>query len=723
MTRNLIISIVVALIVIGVFFALSLQNSKLEPDPDAKQPPEVTVDGPPVETVVPDKTQGPPVKPVVAPVTDPKATTPSAFAGTLNGKVVTEEGLQPIEGAIVLVAVDAPIIGVYPTWIDSAETNKKGRFDFAGLRPAAYRLRVSAAGRQDADVSVSPTAEEIEIRMDPDEEIRCLLLLSTDEGDDVPLSNKAVTLEVFDIGWERSVRSDAAGVIPISGMTRDQLDQDWRRIEVVVEGFADPYLMPSKVGDAEFSFSIVVDRAATVSGRVLDKVTGRGLANATVVSDYGHTVVTDANGSYRVAGVEDGLTATAPGYAAQTKEIDDFEPGQEIRIDFELTAGVTLMGKVTSKDGSPISDVWVGVALDVLDLDIDEERMELRLREQLSSVTGEVGEYRIDGLPPDALDLPGIIEIETRPRSSGHGLLHDVDIDVSAGQIMHDFVLDIVSEVVGTVRRSTGEPVVGARILAESMSEDNYQVTATDQNGSFKIEYLPAGDYKLAVQVGEQTVHLQTFSVPSAEALDVWLQPGRVIRGVVESDVDGHPMGAMRMRVIYLSANLSLSAEHTTNDDGEFTLKDVPSGIHVLEIRRPPPSFGFHREKAVHRVNVDVSEKDWDDTVSYPSHAGGELAFHFFVQAEGGGPTVLEVPVTVFVHYYRRERYRVGNPKGTRRGIKVAESSESYYGRFREGEYLFGFRATLPGGKTIQEKLSVKVESGAGTEHEIVFKM
>ena len=722
MTRNLVVSVVVALIVIGVFLLLSPKNSDLEPGSDPQQQPEVAVKVSPGE--LPAERQSRSTKQVVPPATEPEVTPSSAFAGTLNGQVVTEEELQPINGATVLLAIDAPVIGVYPTWIDSAETNNEGRFEFTGLRPAAYRLHVSAAGRQDMDVSVSPTAEQFEIRLNPDEEIRCQLLLSTDEGDDVPLPNKEVIFEIFEYGWQRSARSDAAGVLAISGMTRQQLDEDWRRIEVVVEGFADPYLRPAKDDDDAFPFSIVVDRAATIFGRVLDKVTGRGVENATVISDYGHVVVTDANGGYEVSGVEDGVTATAPGYAVHTIEIDDFEPGQKIRIDFELTTGVTLSGKVSNKDGSPIPEVWVRVVLDALDLDVEEEHLDLlQLREQLSSVTGEAGEYRIEGLPPEALALPGIIEIETRPRSSGHGLLHDVDVEVSTGDVTHDFVLDLVNEVVGRVRRSNDEPVSGARILAESMSEDNYQVTATDQNGSFKIEYLPAGDYKLAVQVGEQTVHLQTFSVPSAEALDVWLQPGRVIRGVVESDVDGHPMGAMRMRVIYLSANLSLSAEHTTNGDGEFTLKDVPSGIHVLEIRRPPPNFGFHREKAVHRVNVDVSEKDWDDTVSYPSHAGGELAFHFFVQAEGGGPTVLEVPVTVFVHYYRRERYRVGNPKGTRRGIKVAESSESYYGRFREGEYLFGFRATLPGGKTIQEKLSVKVEGGSGTEHEIVFKM
>ncbi len=99
----------------------------------------------------------------------------------------------------------------------------------------------------------------------------------------------------------------------------------------------------------------------TISGRVTDRDTGTGIANATI--SYGEgTTTTDVNGDYTLADVPSGeqsVTVVASGYAPATKS--KVVPGSgAITLDFTLAVPGTITGQVTSGEtGNPIEGATI----------------------------------------------------------------------------------------------------------------------------------------------------------------------------------------------------------------------------------------------------------------------------------------------------------------------------------------------------------------------------
>ena len=170
------------------------------------------------------------------------------------GRVVAEETLAPIAGAQVKIAADIPASSLERTvWLRADQSNKEGRFRFDRLPAALYRLQVSAPGRlNQSEVGVAVTDEEIVIPMVASADIPCRVLVDTGD-DEVPLPDRRVSLELPGEVWSLETQTDANGILLLAGISGAELAGDFRRIEVIVEGHADP-LLERSVEEDEISW-------------------------------------------------------------------------------------------------------------------------------------------------------------------------------------------------------------------------------------------------------------------------------------------------------------------------------------------------------------------------------------------------------------------------------------------------------------------------------------
>ncbi len=718
MIRKLAIATVVAAVIVGIALAVFLSDrdgpAPGTPDPGSEKP---RVERPGPVTPPVDTLPSPLKKKGQEPAPSP------GEAGSIAGRVVAEETLEPIAGALVRIAEDLPRSDLFKIeWLDAVECDDRGRFEFSGLRNSAYLVHASAPGRLDrSEPGIPVDADAFEIRLPAADEIPCRLLLNREDGEE-PLPRTAVFLELPGRAWSLRAETDARGIFPLTGISAETLAAEWRAIDVVVAGHADPFLHPLE-GD-EVKWGIVVEPGATVYGLITDSATGMPIAGATVVSDYGHVVAADASGEYTISGVEERVTAFAPGYAAISREIDiDFEdisPANPVRLDFKLDGGLTLFGFVQDLDGKPIPGVRVGVAPDTFDVELDEERLGEMLRESLVSVTDAAGRYRIAGLPAEALDLPGFFELEVRPPGSGMGIIYDIDIEVEHGEVRNDIRLDLVRSVPGTVRRGNGQPVARARVSAESVSEDNFQVTVTGDDGSFELRDMPRGQYHVVVEAEGRPMVVRTVDVPSPDPLDLVVGDSRALAGTIVAEQDGTPLAEMTVRVVFVRGTLDISAETTTDERGAFRLEKIPAGIHTVEILRPPPRLAFNPDVSIHRVEVDLTDEDWEGAIEYPSYPSGQVTLHFLRSRPGDRPAELAEPVSVEVMYYERGRFRVGSRTGRRRGFSIGTATGTFQQRLREGKYTF--RCVLGDGEQkVTESVELEVTDGGVAEAEVVF--
>jgi protocatechuate 3,4-dioxygenase beta subunit len=726
MLRNVIVAGVVA-IVLATLAILVFVFKGREPrevvGPPAPPPVQKTGPAPP-----PDKVEAPPaIAAKTSPAPGPAKAAPALGQARIGGRVISEESRQPIAGAAVRIALDLPEkLPRRAPWIQSVLSDSEGRFRFDGLTPVHHRLQVSAPAALDAIVDGVSPGEDVEVRLRAAAGVACRVVLDLEDGER-PLTDQLVILELPDIGWSLETRTDAQGMLAISGIEEADLERLVNLVDVVVDGYADPRLFASAAG-APAPYTIAVDPGLTVFGQVRDQKTGKPIAGAVVVSDYGHQVSSDAGGNYRIAGVEEGVNAFAPGYALVTASLDedeaaDADPGTPLRLDIGLVKGVTLFGSVIDAGGKPIPGVQISPAPDAFTIDFNEERLDAVLRRQLTGISDAQGRYRIEGLPAEELSLPMLVEFELRMAGSGGSMIVDVDIDVEDGEFRKDFVVDLVGEVGGVLRRENGDPVGGAKLIAESAGESLHVVSAaSDRDGRFSFRDLPAGDYQMVVEHEGVPVLVAKFTAPASAPLDLRLPPSRAARGVVVSQADGAPLAGVRARLLVFAGHqLQVPLEARSAADGSFAIEGVPAGVFTLELSRPGPAQPFNPYPAQHQERLDLSQGDWKGGVLYPGLPSGTAVFHFFVKRGSGAIEPLEAHAEVEVAYYRLDRLRVGSPTGARRGVKVAEGSGSAQVRLRVGEYAFRCGADVDG-RRLAETVNLTLADGATSESEVVFK-
>jgi protocatechuate 3,4-dioxygenase beta subunit len=345
-------------------------------------------------------------------------------------------------------------------------------------------------------------------------------------------------------------------------------------------------------GPARDNVAPPVTGTARVTGRVITADTGNPMAGAQVqisspVLAKPRQVTTDAGGRYEITGLPPGrykLSVSRLGFVAiEYGQTRPFEPGRDLelldgqtvdRIDFALSRGGVITGRVTDQNGEPqpgmamtaMRSVWTSSGT--------------RTLERTSSgffggvVTDDLGQFRIYGLMPGSYvvavgAVPGVF-IGPEPRPQGvtyYPGTANVDeaqpVQVELGQEVsaHFSVVSTrLARVSGTVVDSAGRPVVWRQLMLVSRTEGVVFTRSrgtTRPDGTFDITDVAPGTYTVELSpVQSDTADREFASFPiSVDGHDITgllisTRPEATVRGrVIWEGSSPEPFATQRINV------------------------------------------------------------------------------------------------------------------------------------------------------------------------------
>ncbi|MGH9398801.1 MAG: carboxypeptidase regulatory-like domain-containing protein, partial [Thermoanaerobaculia bacterium] len=188
-----------------------------------------------------------------------------------------------------------------------------------------------------------------------------------------------------------------------------------------------------------------------------------------------------------------------------------------------------------------------------------------------ATATDADGRFSFDGLPEGKVTI-----------SASHPDYLEASRDASADDLASvDITLGTGGSISGTVvGRDARTPVAGAQV---SMNEEgdtsafSSDTTKTDGNGNFFFEHLRGGRYRLSAQsTAGNTPPREVILGENQAQSGVLLQ--MLSGALVHGTVSGLPAGRLGGVRVFAAAQ-DYNDNAMTDDDGKFSLKDVPSGV------------------------------------------------------------------------------------------------------------------------------------------------
>jgi protocatechuate 3,4-dioxygenase beta subunit len=396
----------------------------------------------------------------------------------------------------------------------------------------------------------------------------------------------------------------------------------------------------------------------SVSGRVT--VGGHPVARAVVVLSNtqmgpiqrtpGIKGTTDEEGYYRITGVPAGSYTVSPFMPAFVipAETSSAQPGKSVTlgedeqvedVDFSLTRGGVITGRVTDGDGRPVVEQFVTI----IRLDERGQRMPAPFFSPFRFMTDDRGIYRIYGLAPgrykvSAGDSPdsGIVRFGygggSYPRTFHPDVSDEsraVPIEVRAGGEATDVDIKMgrpTRSYIATGRvvdADSGKPLPNLAYGHGSLRPGQMTIGAygwagnrTSANGEFQIDGLAPGRYAAFVISSERTEFYSepaVFDVTDSDVtgLEIKVRRGSIISGqaIIEGTTDPDALSQiskLELRAVVLSDQVTPPAMSSIriNPDGSFLITGLPPGKVRLLMSgvQPPKGFSLLR---VERDGVD----------------------------------------------------------------------------------------------------------------------
>ena len=362
---------------------------------------------------------------------------------------------------------------------------------------------------------------------------------------------------------------------------------------------------------------------AAVRGQVLDAQTGSPLRRAQVrasllESGESWVIETDAEGRYHLGRLPAGrynLGVTRDGYISL--QFGQRQPGDlpavvllaehqiRERTDYRLPRSGAIAGRVVDEFADPRVDVMV-VAV--------ESRLvngrHVAIPAGRSSVTNDLGEFRISGLRPGRYYLSARhgVQADAGLSDSGFGYATTYYPGTSRGDEAQPLTIDLGQEVAGVVLslvpartfRITGRVRSGrgARLARSSFTLTNTSalmpsadaIVQQDPDGSFELLKVAPGSYTLSVRArtsneataGDEEFGSLEVAVADADVdgIDLVTLTGAAIKGVVRAEPGlNQSFEAARLTVIAVPANsdvgLATIKTSPVSQDGAFELRGV----------------------------------------------------------------------------------------------------------------------------------------------------
>ncbi|MCR8845088.1 carboxypeptidase regulatory-like domain-containing protein [Paenibacillus sp. SC116] len=510
--------------------------------------------------------------------------------GSASGTVLDRSTGLPIQG-VVLSLLDAALNVIRTTTSDIG-----GAYGFSELPPRAYTLRADAsgAGYSITDTSVTITAGQGTANTVFLTPLPAAVQGTITDNNNAPLAGATLLLKDALAHTIASAITDGNGQYILSNLM-----PDFYTLSASLNGFQSKVVSENLGrGQTDTVNFVLQPNPGSLSGLVTDVDTGLPIPG-TLVEILGAnrlvfaTTVTDANGTYAVAGLAPGndrVRFTAVNYSVQLLGVT-VSPGTSLQLNAQLqTNPGALTGTVTDNGGQPLADISIRIV----------NNLGLTLA---TANTDAAGTFTIDFILP-----PGTYSVSF----SGQGYASQtVGAIVLPGQSTP--VSAILSPLAGSIQgvitdASTTQPLPDAsvRILFNDLLVFS---TTTDSNGAYFISNVGSGNYQAAFSAaGYGTATVGAIVLPHQIATaSAALQPlvGSV-SGVI-TDSSGGPISSAVITVRSNTGGGPVITRVISNVNGSYSVPSLSPGTYVLTVTADGFENGICSVTVIADTNTECS--------------------------------------------------------------------------------------------------------------------
>jgi hypothetical protein len=571
--------------------------------------------------------------------------------GKISGKVTDSDG-SAIEGAFVYIECTTQ------TWDTYAWTDSDGNYTITDLIEGSYRLKATSEGPQgyigewynntyDSDsaelvsVTAGETKSDIDFALALEGKISGTVI-----ADSTGLPIEGALVSAFDFttfeGAGYTGTTDSDGSYTITGLAAGTY-KVWAHYsgEYAGEYYDETYAVASAnavsvtAGVTTSGIDFHIGKGGKITGTITADSDGSKLEGITVyigdytTRDYICTAYTDSNGSYTTTVLPAGTYTVeahpSSGYAIEYYNDTNYHSAAPVSITEGETRsgidfGLALAGKITGlvtvySDGSPIEGIRVRAYHYTTGGFVN------------GCNTDSYGRYTINGLAPGSY----MVELESSGSYIGeyyddkNGSDSATAVSVTAGVTTSgiNFGLAEGGMITGVVNADSDDsPLGGFDVFVFEYSSKNNMFdigsTETNSDGTYTIEGLPAGNYRVWVRsdgnyAGEyyndtniinsaSPVSVSTGVITSEIDFDMVI--GGKITGVVKADSGGLPIEGVQIHVFDYATGCHVNSADT-GSDGSYTITGLLTGNYRVAAF---PSEDYAVEYYKDTINPDSVE-------------------------------------------------------------------------------------------------------------------
>ncbi|MDQ3337014.1 MAG: carboxypeptidase regulatory-like domain-containing protein [Myxococcota bacterium] len=499
--------------------------------------------------------------------------------GSIVGTVT--DGAVPLAGALVCIEARAELLD--PPCVAS---DAGGAFTFGALAPDRYRLVASLATFRPA------RSDEVVLR---GTEAATVALVLSRGG--VEITGTVADLNGGPIAKARVTARNAVGV------TRDDGSFTlWAAPgEQTVVGSAEGYASSREGTYAPGHVELLLIPEGTISGTVVDAITGEPVADVRVRADGSENhsdgvAITDAQGAFRVTRLTAGRYAvnarTERGYGLSEGSVLLGVGGNVSGIVVKLHLAALVTATVTvSSTRQPCAEPSARLH------DVAKDR---RLEMSRASEGTLVAEGTLVGTYAVEVSCKGFLR-----RDSYAPLV------VGSSDVVAAWEVDPGGRIVGHVRTESGAPVANVLVSAMQTGEGWYwRYDTTGDDGRFEIPGLRAGTYELKERLLSEYVGTKTDVVVATGATierDLVIPETGDVRGQVV-DEGGKPIAGVGISLEF-DANRPLDVYRKTDANGHFVIDRVLPHEYSVEARHSRISKPVRSERITVRAKQTTNVK------------------------------------------------------------------------------------------------------------------
>lgn len=463
--------------------------------------------------------------------------------GTVRGVVLLSGSDQPVEGAKVSAATPAAFFGGNKTTV----TNAQGEFELTGLPVGSLMLLVSKDGHFQPGVTPMTMAMNLGRRMQ-----------GGDVGSD-PGRGPTVVITEPGAVVERELKLAVGSMV--TGQVFDPAGEPLAGAQVRVELASEGGGFMSQLGSF---FPLADPRLTDADGRFTISAPGPGQAGV--------------------------IVADAQGYLETKSESFTAKPGETVEgIEVTMRQGGTIAGVVTTEAGAPLEGATVRY------IQAGEDLREWSARWQLGnaepSTTGPDGTFLLTNVESGPL----LLQVD----HGSHQSVSRKGVEVGEGERLDlEFALPGGLALSGVVVDATGAPVPGAEVNFNFTGDpppnrDPYwrapSDVRTDAEGRFRVDGVLPGSWVLWAEAEGHADSPQLDTTAGSSGIKLTLAQAFEIAGWVRTE-NGRPVAGVDVDAYRVftkddgSTGESYEEDATTDEDGAFVIRELPTGTYSLRI-------------------------------------------------------------------------------------------------------------------------------------------